>query len=77
MPGWSTPRSPSGRTGIALGVDRTGTEQELIIDPATGQVIGGRETITHGSGSIPAGTVIALSSTTIGVAPGIGDKPTG
>jgi hypothetical protein len=67
----------AGRTGIALGVDRTGTKQELIIDPVTGQVIGGRQTITQGMGSIPMGTVIAFSSMTNGVAPGIGDKPTG
>jgi hypothetical protein len=66
----------AGRTGIALGVDRTGIKQELIIDPATGQVIGDRETITDAKGAIPAGTVIALSSMTTGVAPRIGDKPT-
>jgi hypothetical protein len=65
----------AGRTGIALGVNRAGTKQEMIIDSATGQFIGERQTATAAFGDVPAGTVTGFSSVNVDVSDKIGDKP--
>jgi hypothetical protein len=50
-----------GRTGVGLGIEGAGRRHELIIDPATGQFIGERETAIRG-GQVPAGTVMYHTS---------------
>lgn len=58
-----------GRTGISLGMKTAGynARQELIIDPATGQVIGEREVLLEESGGIPAGTATTWTAVTTSV----------
>ena len=58
-----------GRTGISLGMKTAGynARQELIIDPATGQVIGEREVLLEDSGGIPAGTATTWTAVTTSV----------
>jgi RNA polymerase sigma-70 factor (ECF subfamily) len=53
--------SIDGVTGIAIGrlEPRNGTRQEIVIDPATGQVIGAREVQVVAGDGPPAGTVIS------------------
>jgi hypothetical protein len=64
-----------GRIGIALGIDRAGERQEMIIDPADGQFIGERRTATQDGEGVPAGTVTGYSSISTGVVDNLGDKP--
>ena len=58
-----------GRTGISLGMESSRNEvrQEIIIDPATGQLIGEREVLLEDSGGIPAGTATAWTAVTTSV----------
>ncbi|MGA6163782.1 CU044_5270 family protein [Amycolatopsis magusensis] len=58
-----------GRIGIALGVDRAGIKQEIIIDPETGQFIGERMTDTD------SGEVVSYTSVSTGVVGEIGALP--
>lgn len=55
-----------GRTGVAIGRNETAgvDRQELILDPATGQVIGERTVATKEFGGITAGTVIGDTAVT-------------
>lgn len=64
-----------GRVGIGLGVEHDGWRRELIIDPVTGQFIGGRTTTTRGFGEIPAGTVVGYSSLSTAVVDRMGIEP--
>ena len=58
-----------GRTGISLGMKTPGhnSRKELIVDPATGQLIGEREILLEDSGGIPAGTATAWTAVTTSV----------
>ncbi len=58
-----------GRTGISLGMKTPGynARKELIVDPATGQLIGEREILLEDSGGIPAGTATAWTAVTTSV----------
>ncbi|MCO5309678.1 MAG: CU044_5270 family protein [Austwickia sp.] len=55
-----------GRTGVGIGrsEDRNGLRQELVIDPATGQVLGERTLVVRESEGlpVPVGTVFAESA---------------
>lgn len=64
-----------GRTGIGLGVETADREQELIIDPATGQYIGERETTTRGFGAVGPGTTTSYTALSTGVARRLGEQP--
>lgn len=59
-----------GRTGISIGrvenVD--GTRQDIIIDPATGSLIGEREVLVREALGLPAGTTTAFTAVTTSVA---------
>lgn len=59
----------NGRTGVALGRHEPSREyrREIIIDPATGAVIGEREVALDQYASIPAGTVTSWTSVTTSV----------
>jgi hypothetical protein len=65
-----------GRNGIGLGIDEGGRKRELIIDPATGQFIGERDTATKAFGMVPAGTVTSYTALTTAVATEAGVVPT-
>ncbi|GAA4668457.1 CU044_5270 family protein [Frondihabitans cladoniiphilus] len=57
-----------GRTGVAIGRDEgDGTRQEIIIDPATGLVIGEREVLLKDLGEMPAGTSMGWTAVTTSV----------
>lgn len=64
-----------GRTGIALGrAEKDGVRQEIIIDPATGLLIGERQVVTRPDviNGVPAGTAIgstAITTTVVDSAP--------
>ncbi|TDV40751.1 CU044_5270 family protein [Actinophytocola oryzae] len=60
-----------GREGTAYGVTGEGTRQEIIVDPATGQFIGERETAEQD------GTVIGYTSVATAVVPAMGVRPPG
>jgi hypothetical protein len=64
-----------GRTGVGLGIETGDRKQELIIDPATGQFIGERETTTRGFGAVKPGTVTSYTAVSTGVATEIGAQP--
>ncbi|MET0135125.1 MAG: CU044_5270 family protein [Kibdelosporangium sp.] len=64
-----------GRTGVALGIETGGRKRELIIDPATGQFIGERETTTQGYGAVVPGTVTGFTALSTGVAAEMGEQP--
>jgi hypothetical protein len=64
-----------GRRGIGFGLSRAGERDEIVIDPATGQCIGGRRVLTKAKYDLPAGTVISYSSTSTAVVDKMGDKP--
>lgn len=66
-----------GRTGVGLGVETGDREQELIIDPATGQFIGERQTTTRGFGAVKPGTVTSYTALSTGVAAELGAQPRG
>lgn len=57
-----------GRRGVALGVNGPATRQELVLDPATGRLIGERLVLTApGTGAwqgLPAGTVAEYTAVT-------------
>ncbi|MEV6878351.1 CU044_5270 family protein [Amycolatopsis sp. NPDC051128] len=52
----------TGRAGVAIGRDGDRFRSEIILDPVTSRVIGTRMVATAGA-DVPAGTVIAWSST--------------
>nr|WP_238324630.1 CU044_5270 family protein [Paenarthrobacter aurescens] len=54
----------NGRVGVAIGrvEDASHSRQDIIIDPATGLLIGEREVLTQAQGNIPAGTAITLTA---------------
>ncbi|CAL9591924.1 hypothetical protein SUDANB95_05213 [Actinosynnema sp. ALI-1.44] len=56
-----------GRTGVALGVTEDGERQEIVLDPATGQVIGERKVSDSMFAGVPKGTVTAYSAITTAV----------
>ncbi|MDQ4138492.1 MAG: CU044_5270 family protein [Actinomycetota bacterium] len=62
----------NGATGIAIGrvEEANGIRQDIIIDPATGQLIGERQVLTRGDqqSGYPAGTTIAWTAITTTVA---------
>jgi hypothetical protein len=64
-----------GRTGVGLGIETGDRKRELIIDPATGQFIGERETTTRGFGAVRPGTVTSYTALSTGVAAEIGAQP--
>lgn len=82
-----------GRKGTAYGVTRAGLQQEIVIDPSTGEFIGEREVTTEDSGPIvgtdpdgtehpigegtPAGTVWSYSAVSTAVVDEIGVQPAG
>ncbi|MEJ2858818.1 MULTISPECIES: CU044_5270 family protein [unclassified Saccharothrix] len=53
-----------GRRGVALGISEDGERQEIILDPATGEVIGERKVSDSMFAGIPKGTVTSYSSVT-------------
>lgn len=64
-----------GRVGVALGrAEKTGVRQDIILDPATGELIGERRVTTAADviPGVPAGTVIdstAVTTTVVDAAP--------
>lgn len=58
-----------GRTGISIGRVETvdGTRQDIIIDPATGSLIGEREVLVREALGLPAGTTTAFTAVTTSV----------
>jgi hypothetical protein len=64
-----------GRIGVGLGFEHAGRKEELIIDPASGQLIGQRTTTTQTFNGMPAGTVTSYTSVSTGVVDKVGDKP--
>ncbi|MGW4059212.1 CU044_5270 family protein [Amycolatopsis sp. NPDC004747] len=52
----------TGRAGVAIGRNGEGFRSEIILDPVTSRVLGTRMVATAGT-DVPAGTVIAWSST--------------
>ncbi|MFI9817254.1 CU044_5270 family protein [Saccharothrix variisporea] len=56
-----------GRRGVALGVAEDGERQEIILDPATGEVIGERKVSDSMFAGVPKGTVTSYSSVTTAV----------
>lgn len=58
-----------GRTGISLGMktSRYEARKEIIIDPATGQLIGEREMLLEDLDGVPAGTAIEWTAVTTSV----------
>jgi hypothetical protein len=64
-----------GRVGIGLGIDHGGWRRELIIDPETGQFIGGRMTTTRDFVDAPAGTVMSYTSLSTAVVDRMGTEP--
>ncbi|NUT99943.1 MAG: hypothetical protein HOY78_48850, partial [Saccharothrix sp.] len=56
-----------GRRGVALGISEDGERQEIILDPATGEVIGERKVSDSMFAGIPKGTVTGYSSITTAV----------
>ncbi|WP_158882315.1 CU044_5270 family protein [Amycolatopsis anabasis] len=77
VPGLSVAPSTTldGRTGLSLSFDKAGEKQELIIDPATGEPIGERQTATGDDRGVPRGTVSSETSIETGIAPRLGVKP--
>lgn len=61
-----------GNKGVALGVSEDGERQEIILDPATGVVIGERQVSDSMFAGIPKGTVTSYSSITTAVVDRIG-----
>ncbi|MEV0678731.1 CU044_5270 family protein [Actinosynnema sp. NPDC050436] len=66
-----------GRRGVALGVTEDGNRQEIILDPATGEVIGERQVSDSLFPGVPPGTVTSCSSVTTAVVGGVGERPAG
>jgi hypothetical protein len=66
-----------GRVGIAYGMNDGTLRQEMIIDPATGEFIGERETFTKDERGLPAGTVMEYTSMTTAVVDARGVRPPG
>ena len=58
-----------GRSGVSLGMktSRYDARQEMIIDPATGRLIGEREILLEDVGGIPAGTATGWTAVTTSV----------
>lgn len=61
----------SGRAGVAIGRNAEGFRYEIILDPVTSRVIGTRMLATAGA-DVPAGTVIAWSSSDMVVVDKVG-----
>lgn len=51
-----------GRTGVALGINDGDLNMQIIIDPNTGQYIGGRDVLIRDHAGMPAGSIQAYSS---------------
>jgi hypothetical protein len=66
-----------GRVGVAYGIGKAGTRQEMIIDPTTGQFIGERETTTRDMDGLKAGTVTSYTSVSTAVVDAEGVRPPG
>jgi hypothetical protein len=65
-----------GRVGTSFGVERNGKREELIIDPKTGQYIGGRTITERGfPGEVPPGTVTSSSSLSTAIVDELGALP--
>lgn len=64
-----------GRSGTALGIDNGVDRTEIIVDPRTGEFIGGREVVTAGDLKIPEGTVTGYGSVSSAVVDRIGEVP--
>jgi hypothetical protein len=67
----------AGRLGVAMGVvdPHYPTRDDIIVDPATGQYIGGRTVQLRTQDGIRAGTVTEFSSVTTSVADRLGAQP--
>lgn len=68
----------NGRTGVGIGraADIGGERDELVIDPATGQIIGWRTVYLAGNrAGVPAGYALPAETTTSSVVDGIPDPP--
>lgn len=52
-----------------------GEQQEIIIDPATGDFIGERTRLAADRDGIPASTVVGSSTVTYGIAKKAGEPP--
>ncbi|WP_020669813.1 CU044_5270 family protein [Amycolatopsis nigrescens] len=70
-------RTLDGRIGTSLAIEKAGVRQQIIVDPATGQLIGERETELEDRGASPAGSVSSEANYEYGVATEIGVKPPG
>lgn len=80
IPGLSisdTSATLDGRTGTAFSIEARGVRQDVIIDPATGQYIGGREVLTEPdlAFGLPVGLVTESSSVITAVVDGRGLEP--
>lgn len=66
-----------GRVGIAYGMSDGDSRHEIIIDPATGEFIGERETVIKDLDGMRAGTVMSYTSVSTAVVNEMGAKPAG
>lgn len=66
-----------GRVGIAYGMSDGHSRHEIIIDPATGEFIGERETLITGTDGMKAGTVMSYTSVSTSVVNEMGVRPAG
>ncbi|CRK60983.1 hypothetical protein [Alloactinosynnema sp. L-07] len=64
-----------GKVGVAFGVQTDVARHEIIIDEATGQFIGERQTAGSGQSDLPAGTVTSFTSVETAVVDKIGVAP--
>lgn len=64
-----------GRKGTAYGVNDGNIRQEIIVDPATGEFIGERETAAKDLDGLPAGTVMTYTSVTTSIVDTMGTRP--
>lgn len=64
-----------GRKGTAYGISDGNLRQEIIVDPATGEFIGERETAARDLDGLPAGVVMTYTSVTTAIVDTMGTRP--
>ena len=85
---WPLPRTPGvvvetgqnadHETGVAFVLEDAARRAEMIVNPDGGQFIGERDTVKGVPDTgVPPGTVTSMTSVRVGVAPALGEPPTG
>jgi hypothetical protein len=73
-----TGRNADHGTGVAFVLEDAARRTEMIVNPDGGQFIGERETVKGVQDiGLPPGTVTSTTSVRVGVAPALGEPPTG